>query len=186
MKLYFFLSLTIIIYCIGQILVDTRGKKFYSDKYNYKVYDILWENLPDIYEYKEIVDLLAIFITLYCFKYCNFKLKEFLIIFSTIVILRSIALQIMILPKYQKCERNTLSEIIIKGCYDKLFSGHFSYVYLLTLFSGMSPTSSLFINSLNGLLITSSRRHYTIDIIMSFLITTNIFYNKNNILQFFI
>ena len=183
MKLYLFLGLTILIYCLGQILVDIKGKQFYSDTPKDKVYDIIWENFPDLYSYKEVVDILAILVSTYCFTSSLISLEEFVIIFGVIVIIRSISLQLMVLPKYPKCDRKTTPEIIIKGCYDKLFSGHFAYVYLLTLFSKMSPGLSLLINGANGLLITSSRRHYTIDIIMSFLLTRSVFYNKNIFLK---
>lgn len=187
MKYTVFIFFIIIFYVLGQILVDKKGKEFYiEDNKNSKVYDIVWENLPDIYNYKEIVDifLLCIFFFILFTKSVNFK--DFSILFGVIVFIRTLTLQTLILPRYPYCYRTTLQEIIIKGCYDKLFSGHFSFVYLLTLLSNFSFQNSILINGLNSFLITTTRRHYTVDIILSFFITNFIFTNKKSILEFII
>lgn len=162
----------IVFYILGQILVQKTGREFY-EKENCGIYDFLHINLYDIHEHRWIVDVFGLLVLIYSLLNTDFLQKLlFIKIFSILVIIRSITIQLNIFPKYKNCNRKTFSEIIIKGPYDKLYSGHFAFSYLWMLLLGLSPSISIPLNILNGLLIIASRRHYTVDILTSFLITT--------------
>lgn len=166
---------TIILYILGQILVQKTGHDFYEKK-NYGIYDFLQINLYDIHKHKWIVDVFGLLVMTFSLFNTDYTQKLlFIKLFSILIIIRSITIQLNIFPRYINCKRQALSEIIIKGQYDKLYSGHFAFSYLWTLILGLSPYTSIPLNLLNGLLIIASRRHYTVDILTSFLMTTLIF-----------
>jgi hypothetical protein len=65
------------------------------------------------------------------------------------------------------------------GCYDKIFSGHTSFVTLATLnlldARVISAPAFWFTNLLNAALILLTRAHYTVDVILGFVISYLVF-----------
>jgi hypothetical protein len=91
----------------------------------------------------------------------------------TLVLLRQFIIPITILPKNEVCNIKDTS-MFRGGCYDKIFSAHFGITFLSTLVlfdNGLINNLVLIlINFVNGLFILLSRNHYTIDVVVSFLV----------------
>ena len=105
---------------------------------------------------------------------------EFLAKFLIIMLIRSFTIISTILPKHENCEdKFSIREFFLGGCYDKIFSGHASFILLLTLLYyrehiiGLVPL--LGINIINCLLILATRSHYTVDILLAVFVTTTIY-----------
>lgn len=119
------------------------------------------------------------FITLYNTKY----LLEFYYVLTYIFLLRHIFLHITIFPKYKKCDDSsfTLENIFIGHCYDKIFSGHFAIMSLLSLFlynfNIFTNLWILFSELLSyAILIISLRFYYSINISVTILASYFIFH----------
>lgn len=179
--------IAIVLYIIGQLLVQNTGTKFYNhikDK-DLVIYDIIQNNTPDIYNKRIIVDIFAFVILLYSINVLSWtELYMFFKLFSVAAIIRSLTIQTTILPKYINNTSDSICQTIIKGGYDKFFSGHFSFSYLLLMFLDVGGPVKVFLNVFNAFLIVSSRRHYTIDIIGSAAISQLLWIYKDNILSF--
>lgn len=177
--------IAIVVYATGQLLAQKTGTDFYKDN-NFEIYDIIQQNTPDIYKYKSIVDIFGGLILSYSvLTLSNKDLLSFTKLFSVAVILRAIAIQTTILPRYKGTSPNkTNLETIIKGNYDKFFSGHFTFSNLLLAFSPLGISFKVFLNAINGLLIVMTRRHYTIDIIGAIVVSQLLLVYKDTILNF--
>jgi hypothetical protein len=97
------------------------------------------------------------------------------------MVLRSFTILLTILPKYEECnDPFTWQSLFLGGCYDKIFSGHTSFVLLLTLMyyrEHMINMPALYgINIFNILAILSTRSHYSIDVFIAIFVTITIFY----------
>ena len=105
-----------------------------------------------------------------------------------ILIIRSILISVTILPGHSKCENSNYSISYLGGCYDKILSGHTSLVFLASLllnkYKLLSLHSLILINLLNSILLLSTRAHYTIDILLGYLVTGIIFQNNINIFKY--
>ena len=174
-----------------QNLLDTIAESYYMNrienkKITPKVYDISHKYLPDLENYQYISNIFLLFSFISFIK--PFILIEFIGFIIPILIIRSITIHLTILPKTKNCDI-TNSIKIFGSCYDKIFSGHFSLVFLITLLLWKHKYISIlwviFINLFNGLLILATRAHYTIDIIVSFFITLFVFQNRFTLLRFF-
>lgn len=164
--------------------VENIGESFYSNriennKLNPKVYDIFHKYLPDLSKYEWISNLYWVIISVILFSYIDLDgIIEFFSYFIVLFIIRDISINLTILPKNKKCYENS----IFGGCYDKIFSGHFASIYLLTLivskYNIVSPVVLVIINIINAFLILLTRGHYTIDIFVSFFITSLLFTNN--------
>jgi len=109
---------------------------------------------------------------------------HFVSMLIVIYLIRDITINLTILPKNKNCKvDNKWYKKIINGCYDKIFSGHFSFTYLLSLYYysyGIITNVPFLIiwNLLNAFVILITRSHYTIDIIMAFFVCSFIFTNN--------
>jgi len=168
---------------------DGYYDKYYSDRYKYPhVYDIGHLYLPNLGEYEYLIECVmgTIFVLLCVFFSGHFI--EFLTLFVVISIIRFIFINITVLPKIQS--QCTVKKIgfMYSLCYDKIFSGHATALFLFTLFLHQSKTISMFtliiLNLLNALLIISTQAHYTIDVIVAYLVTFMVFENKKYFLKY--
>jgi len=135
---------------------------------------------------------LIILITLIPLFYTNNKNMyfDFVALLLIVNILRDIIINITILPKDKNCDPQKYSfmySTVFGACYDKIFSGHFAFVFLLTLlynsYSVITNVPLLVLwNIFNALAILIIRSHYTIDIVVSFLVCYTVFteYMKDN------
>lgn len=184
---------------------QNSGEEYYSKriknkKNNPKVYDIMHKYLPNLNKY-EMVNNVMLLLTLIPLIYTNdiSLYFDFVLLILVINIIRDVTINLTILPKDKDCLLEKYSEVyssLAGACYDKIFSGHFAFVFLLTiLFYHNSIITNIPLlvgwNLLNSFFIISTRLHYTIDILMSFFVTffiysqyKNLGLNMNTILDF--
>jgi hypothetical protein len=186
------ICLLIVYICIHIYLNNTAQEsadKFYNDrinnnKTNPKVYDIMHKHLP-YWKHNDWLNNLILLITLIPLFYTNntdmyFDIVALLLIVN---ILRDIAINITILPKEKECNLNDRSGVyksVFGACYDKIFSGHTAFVFLLTLlynsYSVITNVPLLVLwNIFNAISILIIRSHYTIDVLVSFLVCYTVF-----------
>ena len=182
---YFILTLLLIILFIyityTQDILETIGETYYDNRINQqkltpKVYDIGHKYFPNLENYEYIMNYLVGLSFLSFLK--PYILIEFIGFIIPIFIIRSITIHLTILPKMKNCEvTNDIK--FIGGCYDKIFSGHFATIFLITLLLWKHHNISIvwvfLINILNAFLIIATRAHYTIDILVALFITLFIY-----------
>lgn len=181
-----------------------NADKFYNDrinnnKTNPKVFDIMHKHLP-YFKHTEWINNITIVLSLIPLIYTNDKNMyfDFATLLIIVNIIRDITINLTILPKNKECNPKDIGLIystIAGACYDKIFSGHFAFVLLLSLlynsYSIITNVPVLIIwNIINAILILMTRSHYTIDIVVSFLVCTMVFneymkehYNLDDILH---
>ena len=171
--MYIFISFCMLI--LFQIIIVPRvnylGKKH---KKNNSIYDVGFNILPNLHKFYYISDAIVI-VSLFTL-FIPGMFKNFIYLMIPIFLVRCITIYSTILPKLDTCDvKNIFYLCFFGGCYDKIFSGHFAAVFLITLLlfeqSYLSFFLLCFINILNGLIIISVRNHYTIDVIVSFFVT---------------
>jgi hypothetical protein len=165
--------------------LDNNSENYYKDRINKypKVYDVGHKYLPDFSHYEYVSNYYMVFfiVTVICLPIY----KEFIGFMITILSLRLIIIHLTILPKNKYCDIDT--QKIFGGCYDKIFSGHFSTIFLISLLLWKHKYISFLllfvINIISVVLILITRSHYTIDIVVAFFITLFVYQNKLNILK---
>jgi len=176
-----------IIYLIYSHFIHEFTHKIGTDHYNDedRVYDICHKYLPNYEKYEFIGN---IYITLVFFFILLKPSKSIKIIFDLISFIipiyfvRSIFILTTVLPKSSKCEKQSHA-FINGGCYDKIFSGHTAFLFVLTLllnkYKIINLETLILLNIINVSIILLTRAHYTIDVIVSFLVSYIMY--KNNI-----
>lgn len=171
----------------------TTGVNFYENKEinSNKIYDIIQNNTSDysIYNYDKnwylLVFILPIILNFSKIPFAFYN--EFLYKFLIIILIRALVIPLTILPKNSQCQvitdqngqLNLFNKTIGGGCYDKIYSGHFSFSILLTLLllkynilqGTFGITFAIITNILHLFILTMTRSHYTIDIVMGFFVT---------------
>jgi hypothetical protein len=164
------------------IYLDTVGKDHYDD--DTRVYDLCHTYLPNYEKYEFIGNIYIIIILLFVFKSSKyisiiFDLIAFII---PIYFIRSILTLITVLPKSSECNYNQSFAFINGGCYDKIFSGHSAFLFILTLllnkYKIINFATLIILNIINVSIILLTRTHYTIDVIVSFLVCYIIYTNN--------
>lgn len=155
------------------------GMAFYDKtENNGKVFDLLHAVTPDLSDLKPYNDIIVSAVALsFLFVPKGVTLfKEFAAKFILIMVIRALTTISTILPKHEKCDSTPLLSRYIKGqCYDKVFSGHTSFVLLATLIYlregilGFPAFLGINIANITGIILT--RSHYTVDIVLAILIT---------------
>jgi hypothetical protein len=166
--------------------LENKSEIFYKDvklKQKSKIYDIIHHNLPSMRNLSLISDIFPyILVTIIIFIDVNlfYNVIGFLV---SIYVIRLLIINLTILPKDKKCDIKNTS-IYNGGCYDKVYSGHFSasFLCLLVLYKNkyINLFTFLFLSIVVGLLITTTRSHYTIDIFVAFLMVIIVYQNNIN------
>lgn len=166
-----------------------EGKIFYekylsNDKKNIKVFDISRKILPDLrnsFIANFGIDFIPLFL-IFCLLLPSNTFLEFLQYIPVIFLVRAITTYVTILPKDSKCDDSSYSlvEIIRGHCYDKIFSGHFVFTFLILLIvynKGFikNPLILVSIGLLHAFFILATRSHYTIDLIVTIFVVTTIY-----------
>ena len=167
-----YIGISFCILMLFQLIIVPRVN--YLGKKHNRIYDIGFESLPNLRKFYYISDVIVILSLFTLFIPGMFKNFMYLII--PIFLVRCITIYATILPKLSHCNiKNNIYLCLFGGCYDKIFSGHFATVFLITLLLFEQSYLSFFVlclvNILNGILIVSVRNHYTIDVIVSFFVT---------------
>lgn len=168
--------------------VHKEGEEFYSNRLDNKkttpkVYDIGMKYIPNLSKYKflEYVSHFIAFVLPICFGLDIFK--QYLSYYIIVMLIRYVFICLTILPKDKQCDSTSLGfyHYITGHCYDKIFSGHFSSTFLLSLIlldNGFNIYYLYGLNIANAFLILSLRFHYTIDIVVGALVTLLVYQNK--------
>ena len=163
------------------------GDTFYNNKDNPEVYDVLHKMLPNYDQKDWLTDYMALIAFIPLILNINQEfILEFIGFIIVVYLIRDVIINLTILPKHMNCsirkEKMTNYEYFIGGCYDKIFSGHFSLTMMLTLMYytyGYVTNIPLLVgwNLINGLIIISTRSHYTIDVVMALFVCLTVFTN---------
>lgn len=155
------------------------GMAFYDKtENNGKVFDLLHSITPDMSDLKPYNDIIVSLVGLsFLIVPQGLELfKEFAAKFILIMVIRALTTISTILPKHDKCDPTPKWSRYLRGqCYDKVFSGHTSFVLLATLIylreGILGFPAFLGINLANITSIILTRSHYTVDIVLAILIT---------------
>ena len=178
---YICAPLLIILTVLVTTILDHNLEHYYNNRINKfpKVYDVSHKYLPNLNKYEYVSNLYTFFFVL-IILFIPKVFEQFVEYIIPIMLARLIIMHMTVLPKNSNCIVHISS--VFGGCYDKIFSGHFAAVFLITLLLSehnyISILSLILINVLNAFLILVTRSHYTIDIIVSLIITL-LFYQNN-------
>jgi hypothetical protein len=169
--------------------LETRSENFYQKtENNKKVHDIFHDFLPHINTFEYMPDILLVSLFAYM-TIVNYNLiYQFAGLAFTLIIVRSLIINMTVLPKNNVCNIKKDSSLFRGGCYDKIFSGHFGITFLMTLLlydnGYINQFVAILVNFLNAILILLTRSHYTIDIIVSIFVVIIIYQNNLNICEY--
>ena len=200
MPKYFGFILLIILYIIFHVLlninVQKNGNQFYlnrekNNKTRSKVFDILHKYIPENENLEWVTHIILCIMILPLFIKNDSQLYFDLVILLILInLIRDITINLTILPKNKTCKiehPTNIPQHIVGSCYDKIFSGHFAFVFILSLlyYSNSLITSIpllVCINLINSYFLLLSRSHYTIDIVVSFFVVYLVYthYSKTN------
>ena len=166
--------------------LENKSEVFFENiksKKKSKIYDIIHNNLPSTRKLMTIVDATP-FILLVVIFFIDVNLFYNIMGFLLpIFIFRLLVINITILPKDKKCDIKK-SRVYTGGCYDKVYSGHFAVIFISLLVLYTNKYIDIFtltaLSTISGLLIITSRSHYTIDIFVSFLVVIIAYQNNIN------
>jgi len=189
------LIIIVIIACICH--VKAMEFVYRTGKAKKEIWDIIHNNFGDYSRYgytKNWYIFIFLIPLLYLFKRVNRAfMTEFIIKLCIIILLRSVTIISTMLPRNNKTnsvddDYNSLSlfdKIISGGFYDKGFSGHFAIGLLLTLMmfkynivkmSLWSVILFMILNMLHLFILSITRSHYTIDMLVSLYATLLVFF----------
>lgn len=169
---------------LSQTVVDSTGKQHYEIENKDTLYD-LSQFLPNFSDYSEISHIFTASTGLPLLATMNIKIiTEFIGLFITVSFVRDILMNTTILPKIEGVPDN---HSLFGGAYDKMFSNHTSFVFLLTLIyykHGIITNISVLVltNVVNVVLILLTRSHYTMDTLVSFFVVLTVFQNNLRII----
>lgn len=187
--------------------VYKKGSKYYNkiklkkNNNHLDVWDIIHNNFKDYSKLsyaKNWYTILFLVPIIMNMNYVSIQfIKEFVLKFCIIVFLRSLTIIVTILPKNtsnvntskpKKYGKLTLFDKMVSGgCYDKMFSGHFAFGLLLSLLifkynivsvNILNVISFVLINIFHLMILSVTRSHYTMDMIVSLYVTLFV-YNLN-------
>lgn len=165
--------------------LDQKIDNYYKLVKHPSVFDIGYYYLPNLSKYQiigHIFSLLFIVILLRLPKLWD----DFFGYIIPIVFLRILFIHMTVLPKHRMCDV-TRQNYLLGGCYDKIFSGHFAVLFLITLLLLKNKYISLpwviAINVIHLLLLLLFRWHYTVDMIIASMVTLFVVQNDINILH---
>jgi hypothetical protein len=167
--------------------LENKSEVFYEivrSKQKSKVYDIIHDNLPSIRKLSVIVEAIPFILLTFIF-FIDLKLFYNIAGFMiTIFAFRLFIIHLTILPKDKKCDIKNAS-LYNGGCYDKVYSGHFSVVFMSLLVIYNKKYINFFTFALLSLimafLLISTRAHYTIDIFVAVFIVIIVYQNNLNV-----
>lgn len=176
---FLFIGIMAIIF-ISNYYTLVNGEQHYSDQ-DCELYDLFHKILPDLHNYHYMIDLISLTAIISLFFLANETfITEFLTKFILIMFIRAFTIFVTILPKNDVCKHSFgWREYFLGGCYDKIFSGHTSFILLLTLLYFREHIIDLVpllgINLINIFMILATRSHYTVDVLLAVFVTTTIY-----------
>jgi hypothetical protein len=155
------------------------------------LYDLLQKNILNFQPYRVIPEFLHLIPIIYLFYMIITNLNnnsvaallKLLKVHGQLMILRCICFSVTLLPDSSEMCKVTKH---IGSCYDLIFSGHSTAMFLTTyiLHDYFKIRKNIYTilqlnNLLTSFLIVICRNHYTIDIIVSFLATNYLYFRHN-------
>jgi hypothetical protein len=182
-----YIAFVIGIIVFSSYVTDEIGIAFYElqDNEN-KIFDMIHSITPDLHMHEDSVNIIPFCILLSFFFIPNgLELsQQFASMFFIVCILRSLTIMTTILPKHEKCSKRFHWSNIFQGqCYDKVFSGHTSFVFLATLIFFKAELISLpflvLINFIEATAILLTRSHYTVDVLLAYMVSYMVFQSSH-------
>jgi hypothetical protein len=179
MRHYFIILGAIVIILLANFYTNEIGEAYYEGENRVnKIFDVVHHYTPDFHEFGSLVNVipLLLFGSFFFLKNSVSLLEETALKLLLIHLIRSLTIISTILPKHENCKREgSMLSRLLGDCYDKVFSGHTSLVFLITLIllreNYISFTTLLMINMIETTIILLTRSHYTIDVILAYFIT---------------
>jgi hypothetical protein len=182
-----YIAFVIGIIVFSSYVTDEIGIAFYELQDNEKkIFDMIHAITPDLHMHEEYVNIIP-FCILFSFFFIPNGVelsKNFASMFFLVCILRSLTIMTTILPKHEKCSKRFHWSNIFHGqCYDKVFSGHTSFVFLASLvFFEAGLISFPFVISMNFIeaaIILLTRSHYTVDVLLAYMVSYMVFQSSH-------
>ena len=182
--IFLILSLLFSQFCI--YYVNSREK----DNLNIQLRDPLIDNLPYFKGLDKFYDLTILppFILVLIF-YQELPAENIITNLTIILILRGLCILTTSIPKFNSCQSSNYSNTLLfsGGCYDKIFSGHLAFIVTFTLYL-INYTDQkdykiiyYFYILVSSLLSLVTESHYSIDLLISWILSATLFFmiNKN-------
>lgn len=162
----------------GQWFIETMGESHYEIDQATKVFDLAHQYLPDLHDWQWIINIIPVLLLLYVVALPDGVriIRDSFFMILLVLAIRTLTAISTILPKHDNCTVGPKFWNIFQGggCYDKIFSGHTAFVtiLLLNLFRADHITAPAFwtISAIEATTILLTRGHYTVDVILGFLI----------------
>jgi hypothetical protein len=169
------------------LAVQQIGRAHYSRTPD-RIWDVMWEYGPDMHAQQFAIQIIPffLFVSLFFINKGDSILLEFLMKFILILLVRAITTVSTIFPKEGRCDDEiTWATPFNGGCYDKVFSAHTAIVTLFTLIfwreKVISTETFWGLNIAQMGLIVLTRAHYTVDVILGFIITYLVYDGKYSV-----
>lgn len=179
-----YLAAFVFVILLCQYGADTLGQLHYEIEGKTQVFDLAHKYLPDLHDRQWIINIIPLLIIAFTY----FQPKGLIVLQATffmlliVLTIRGLTIVSTVLPKHEECTvtGNSFWNIFKGGgCYDKIFSGHTAFVALISLnlmkFGYLSGHMFWIANLLNAALILLTRGHYTVDVILGFIISYLVF-----------
>ena len=155
-----------------------KSEEYVKDKVTSDIplYDIGHAMLPDTSKYRIVNDIIPM--SLFSTALMTSKNQELLVKALVVTfIIRMLTVYATVLPKSTKGECK-FKKSYIGGCHDKLFSGHMSMIVIssIALISSFPQYRNyiILLNIVAGIMIVSSRDHYTVDVLLAVFLSSYI------------
>lgn len=194
------LVIIVIVFIICRISTDIFINSFDSEQ----IIDIFHMNMPDlsnnkfiefIYHIYSFIPILLLLYNIIRSKKWNIGVKA-LIFMLFVNILRCFFYSTTILPNSTPCTRvsNTMFDnilnFILGSCRDMIFSGHIVNSYIPLKFTmeffGLNPIFTIVYQAILAILMLLQRFHYSIDILVAYVMANYLYLYKEHIIQFII
>ena len=174
---------------LGINLVVQQIGEYQHQKSPDKIWDIVWEHTPNLHKYEYLTNVIPVvlLLSLFIIKRGDSILVEFFVKYIIILLVRALTTVSTIFPKHEHCDSSSLTWWnVLGGCYDKVFSGHTAFVTLFTLIflreGILNGWQFWLVNLAQMATIVLTRAHFTVDVILGFVITYLVYDGNYNIL----
>jgi hypothetical protein len=186
MQIYLLIILLLVYSYFLIFHLDKTVDDFYKNHKHPEIYDLGFKYIPEIRLSVSHFNVLFLLFLIPLIVYGNKEIYKELIGYMIIIFLiRSVIIQLTVLPKHKRCETNTAVKQI-GGCYDKIFSGHYAIVVIISLlyykYNILSLPVLLGVNVFAAFLIIAMRWHYTIDVLVALFVTLLVYQNRLRII----
>ncbi len=191
-KLFYILGLIVFVMS-AQWFIETMGEHHYEIQQATDIFDIAHKYLPDLHDYQWIINILpaALFVWILALSDGAMVLRDTLLMYLIVLMIRALTAATTILPKHEKCQVGAKFWNLFQGggCYDKIFSGHMALVVLLLLNLAsrgyLTQRSVWALGGVEALTILLTRGHYTVDVVLGTVIAYLVFDGDYSILKRF-